>query len=145
MVAALYRVYRTEDFAAGDAREFIYCRARVAPAQVSMLDGSKAPTQGNIWIYVVKPESESAPDERFPITQSYVDIFLGGCVELARRVVIRDFDFLAACITTTKGWPIHWVNDRIYPRRPFRVPHAARIDALLHRMLPRQFKAIRIE
>ncbi len=77
--------------------------------------------------------------------QSYVDIFLGGCIELAQQVVDPGVDFLTACITTTRGWSGYWVKDRIYPRRPFHQPHARRIDALLHRMLPDQFNAIRIE
>ena len=145
MVAALYRVYDTVDFATGDTREYIYCRAPVDPAHISMLDGSAVPSLGRIWIYVLKPESSHAPDAGFPIIQSYVDIFLSGCMELARRVVVEDFDFLTACITTTKSWPLHWVNDRIYPRRPFHQPNAARIDEILQRMLPEQFEAIRIE
>ena len=145
MVAALYRVFEIEDFAAGDTREYIYCRAAVAPSQVTMLDGSQVPDAGKIWIYMLKPESSHPPDTRFPIVQSYVDIFLNGCMELARLVVAKDVDFVEACVTTTKGWPVHWVNDRIYPRRPFRQPNARRIDALLHRMLPKQFEAIRLE
>ena len=100
MVAALYRVYDAVDFATGDTREYIYCRAPVDPAHISMLDGSAVPSLGRIWIYVLKPESSHAPDAGFPIIQSYVDIFLSGCMELARRVVGEDFDFLTACITT---------------------------------------------
>ncbi|MGH2990043.1 MAG: hypothetical protein ACRDMA_09295 [Solirubrobacterales bacterium] len=145
MVAALYRVYDHGDFAAGDAREDGYCRMLVAPSQVTMLDGSDVPDRGKIWIYVLNAERSHLPDARFPIVQSYVDIFLSGCIELARLVVADDVDLLAACITTTRGWPGYWVNDRIYPRRPFQQPNATRIDEMLHRMLPVQFEAIRIE
>lgn len=145
LVAALYRVYDVRNFFAGDARESIYCRALVAPSQVSMLDGSGLPTRGRFWIYKLRPGSNHPPDARFPIVQSYVDIFLSGCIELGRLVVVEQVDFLAACISTTKGWSVHWVNDRIYPRRPIHQPNAARIDVILHRLLPKQFEAIRIE
>lgn len=145
MVAALYRVFDMAEFAAGDAREFIYCRVAVEPSQITMLDGSDVPAAGKIWIYVLEADSRLPPNARFPIVQSYVDIFLNGCMELAARVVAKDVDFVSACVTTTHGWSTHWVNDRIHPRRPFGVPNARRIDALLHRMLPEQFQAIRIE
>ena len=130
---------------AGRAREHGYCRALVPPSDIQMLDGSAVPDQGEIWIYVQAPESDHPPDARFPIVQSYVDLFLSGCIELARRVVMEDLDFLAACVSTTQGWSAHWVNARIYPRRPVHQPDAARIDGLLHHMLPVQFAAIRIE
>lgn len=145
MVAALYRVFDMEDFAAGDAREFIYCRVPVEPSHITMLDGSDVPVGGKVWIYALQADSRHPPDARFPIVQSYVDIFLNGCLELAQRVVVDGVDFVSACVTTTHGWSAHWVNDRIHPRRPFGQPNARRIDALLHRMLPAQFQAIRIE
>ena len=145
MVATLYRVYDIEDFVAGDAREYVYCRVQVEPSQITMLDGSRVPTSGRIWIYMVKPESRKPAGARFPVIQSYVDTFLNGCIDLARHVVVADLDFLTACITTTKGWPFHWVNDRVHPRRSFLEPNAMRIDQLLHRILPEQFAAIRIE
>lgn len=145
MVAALYRVYETQDFEDGDLREYIYCRAPVAPERIKLLDGSSLPTRGKFWIYLLNPESTRPADARFPIIQSYVDTFLSGCIELAKQATDEDTDFVTQCVTTTKEWPVHWVNDRLYPRRPVHQPNAARIDALLHRMLPEQFKTIRIE
>ena len=145
MAAALYRVGDTVSFAAGDAREAPYCRVRVPPEQISMLDGSVTPSDGDIWIYIVRADHLRLPDAKFPIVQSYVDIFLNGCIELAKQVVVKDLDFIAACIKTTKAWSTHWVNDRLYPRRPYDEPNAFVIDKLLNRMLPKEFNAIRIE
>lgn len=145
MAAALFRVDKEADFNAGDAREYIYCRVPVSPEQITLLDGSDRPKDAQIWIYLLDPESTRPADARFPVIQSYVDLFLTGCIELARQVTRKDVDFPADCVTTTKGWPMYWVNDRIYPRRPYHQPNAARIDALLNRLLPEQFKAIRIE
>lgn len=145
MVAALYRAQDARDFEAGDAREYVYCRVPVARDRLHMLDGSSPPLRGNFWIYLPTPASIQPADADFPIIQSYVDIFLSGCIELAKQVTDEDVDFATQCVTTTKGWPMHWVNDRIYPRRPFHQPNALRIDTLLQRLLPEQFKAIRIE
>lgn len=145
IVAALYRVFDLADFAAGDAREFSYCRTQVAPELITMLDGSDTPADGLIWHYQVRPENRQPPSVDFPIIQSYVDIFLNGCIELAERVIVEDVDFVADCIDTTSGWSTHWINDRLHPRRPYLIPNALRIDELLHQMLPEEFAAIRIE
>jgi len=145
MVAALYRVFDHAAFSAGDTREYVYCRAAVKPEQITMLDGSTPPANGEIWVYVLMPDQNRPANAQFPIIQSYVDIFLSGCLELQGLVVDPQYDLLAECITTTQGWPRHWVNDRIFPRRPFHQPNAVQIDTKLHQMLPEQFEAIRLE
>jgi hypothetical protein len=145
MAAALFRVDKEADFNAGDAREYVYCRVPVPPERITLLDGSEPPKDAQIWLYLLNPQSTRPADARFPVIQSYVDLFLTGCIELARQVTQKNVDFPAECVTTTKGWPMYWVNDRIYPRRPYHQPNAARIDALLNRLLPEQFKAIRLE
>ena len=148
MVAALYRVFDGEDIEATDQRESFYCRVLVKPEQLRMLEGTVTPTLGQIWIYVNKPENVDPPTANFPIVQSYVDIFINGCLELEQTVDSKrvNFKFSEACITTTAEWSEHWVNDRIYPRRPFIYqPNAYRIDVLLKRMMPDLFDKIRIE
>ena len=146
MVAALYRVFDIEEIRKTDDREAYYCRDRVQPDQLRVLDGSSVPAVGQIWIYVNKPENVDPPNESFPVVQSYVDIFVTGCFELKQKVVAENLDFAEACITTTDGWSAHWVNDRLLPRRPFiHQPKASAIDALLHKMVPEPFEKIRIE
>jgi len=50
------------------------------------------------------------------------------------------------CLATTRDWSEHWVNDRIYPRRPFIYqPRSRQIDSLLAQQLPQYFSRIRIE
>lgn len=125
-----------------DAREAGYCRAAVAPEQVTPLAG--ALPEGEVWIYVNRPGKTSAPNTRFPIVQSYVDIFLGGCLQIERQYALAGF--AGECVDSTAGWSRHWVNDRLYPRRPFiHQPNAGAIDRLLQEKLPDRFKAIRIE
>lgn len=146
MVAALYRVFDARDIRETDRREAFYCREAVDRQKVQMLDGSLTPATGQIWIYVNKPGSIAPPSARYPLVESYVDIFLTGCFELQEKVVVKDFHFAEQCIETTAEWSPHWVNDRLYPRRPFIYqPNASRIDELLQRKLPRLFEQIRIE
>jgi len=73
-----------------------------------------------------------------------VDIFLGGCLELEEKFELKEF--AKQCVATSHGWSKHWVNDRIYPRRPFiHEPRAWKIDNLLHDTIPEYFEAITIE
>ncbi len=144
MVATVYRVFNAADITATDAREEMYCRVGVEPAQMRMLDGSSV-QQGQYWIYVNKPEAVMPATERFPIVQSYVDIFLTGCQQLGRRAIAFEGDLMRECVVTTQGWSQHWVNDRIFPRRPFiHQPNAGAIDLILDKNVP-EFKFVRIE
>lgn len=142
--AVIYRV-DPADLAATDRREASYCRSSVAAPDIKPLEGGYLPPQdAQAWIYVSRPQSVATPDPRNPIVQSYVDIFVSGCLEQEQRLGLADFS--RECLATTAGWSEHWVNDRIYPRRPFIFqPRAAQIDSLLSRQLPQYFSRIRIE
>ena len=147
IVAAVYRDFLDEDGElASDAREIDYCRAAVDPGSIRMLDGSTIPVSGEVWIYVTKPTSKAPPDAEHPIVQSYVDIFITGCIQLQSRVSEQNMYFVEQCIRTTGGWSEHWVNDRIYPRRPFHYqPNAFVIDKYLNRFLPQFVNSVSIE
>jgi len=103
MVATVYRVFNAADITATDEREELYCRVSVRTDHMRMLDGASV-QQGQYWIYVNKPDAVMPANERFPIVQSYVDIFLTGCQQLARRAVAFEGDLMRECIITTKGW-----------------------------------------
>ncbi|MEM7211792.1 MAG: gamma-glutamylcyclotransferase [Pseudomonadota bacterium] len=166
MVAAIYQNLDPKGMTAVDGREAYYCRYPVQLDQVRLLDGWQLPEDAQIWIYALKPEDPGKPPtERWPIVQSYVDIFLTGCLNLGKRVTMpldgteaaeESSDateeyaktFAAACITTTRDWSGYWVNDRIYPRRPFIYQsNASDIDKLLSATEPTSelFSFIRIE
>jgi hypothetical protein len=126
-----------------DAREKYYCRVLVAPRDIHLLTGKKLP-QGQFWIYELKPELLAPPSARYPIVESYVDIFLAGCLEIEEKYHLRNF--AAACVNTTRDWSVHWVNDRIYPRRPtVYQAKAVVIDTLLQQQIPSLFKQIKCE
>ena len=128
--AVIYDVSES-DLAATDAREGLYVRAEVRRDQLRMFKGMSIADDAKIWIYLAPdPSSVRTPDAAHPIVQSYVDVFINGCLELQDRYQIADF--AVHCLSTTTGWSAHWVNDRIYPRRPFvHEPNAMTIDALL--------------
>jgi gamma-glutamyl AIG2-like cyclotransferase len=144
MNAVMYQIQPAE-LADTDARERSYCREAVALRDVKLLDPSFSPASGaQVWIYVTRGASVALPSAQYPIVQSYVDIFLSGCLEQEQRFGVAGF--ARQCIATTTGWSEHWVNDRIYPRRPFAYqPRAREIDTLLSNELPRYFSHIRLE
>jgi hypothetical protein len=141
--AAIYQIDVTE-ITTMDKREFSYCRLAVEPENYSLFKQNIPLSPGQAWIYVNKPETIASANRRYPIVQSYVDIFLSGCLELEQRFDLEDF--AKQCLVTTSNWSTQWMNDRIYPRRPFIYqPKAGRIDQLLKEHLPQYFQHIRIE
>lgn len=126
-----------------DTREKYYCRVLLSARDIHLLTGEKLP-DGQFWIYELKPEFLAPPSARYPIVESYVDIFLAGCLELEEKYHL--INFASACINTTSDWSVHWVNDRIYPRRPWTYqPRALTIDALLQQQIPQFFQQIKLE
>ena len=142
--AVIYQVDPAE-VDATDKRESLYCRVAVDLSDIRPLGGKWAPERdAQAWIYLSLPKTVAAPDARNPIVQSYVDVFLSGCLEQEQRSGLADFS--RECLQTTEGWSEHWVNDRVYPRRPFVYqPKAGQIDGLLKQQLPQYFSRIRIE
>ena len=142
--AVVYEVQPAEVMAT-DRRESSYCRVSVEPWQLRLLgQGSAYAEDAQTWVYLSPPRNVVPPSERYPIVQSYVDIFLTGCFQQEERFHLEGF--AKQCVATTADWSAHWVNDRIYPRRPFIYqPRARQIDELLSTRLPQYFSRIRIE
>lgn len=125
-----------EELAATDRRESAgYQRCKIESDQITMLDGRKAPPEGVFWAYLnlLRPGQigDNLPSKQFPIVQSYVDICVNGCLEVEGKYPTAA-GFTQDFIASTKEWSKFWVNDRLYPRRPFIYqPNASRIDAAL--------------
>ncbi len=141
--AVVFKLPSSSVLADYDQRESRYCRVLVSPNLIQMLD-QHPKFDGQIWIYVSQPIYIKLPSARYPIVQSYVDIFLSGCLEIEKKYHLENF--ADQCIETTHYWSSHWVNDRIYPRRPFvHQPNAFEIDKLIKKKLPNLFSSIKIE
>ena len=132
--AALNAVYYPAadfDILEADEREMGYCRVLVSKKDMQPL-GLKYMPDGVYWVYAQKENKIYLPNKEYPIAQSYVDVFLDGCTQIGKTYNISEF--LDECISQTYGWPIEndaWVNDRQFPRRPFRTPNAFNIDKIL--------------
>ena len=133
----------TEDeLAKTDVREKGYQRIKIDIKNIDDFT-SQIDKQANIWIYAntfpnnIVPQSE-LPSKDTPIVQSYVDICLNGCLEIEELYPeIPKGEFAKDFIKSTSYWSNFWVNDRIFPRRPFiYCPNAYKIDQLLKENLP---------
>lgn len=123
------------EFASFVERETGYKPTRIDTSQVTMLDGNRAVPNGEIWYFASR--ERHLPSDKHPIVQSYVDVCLDGCLEIeAMYPPAKQARFAEHFIKTTTDWGPPWINDRIYPWRPFVVvPRAFAIDALIQQML----------
>ena len=90
---------------------------------------------GKVWIFLSNEASISKtkePTPTLPMVESYVDICVNGCLEIEALYRKTQGVFVQEFIRTTTGWNKYWVNDRLYPRRPFiYCPNADKIDQAL--------------
>lgn len=129
-----------------DAREKGYCRIRVPKENIYLYANlGEIDLDGDIWIYALHEEDKTVDQKAYVIAQSYIDLFVGGCLMLERQFKIPGF--AKQCIRTTEDWGSkEVVNDRIYPRRPWvHQPLAMKIDKLLNTMVPEVIKHRRLE
>lgn len=130
-------IYRVDDFEKTKEREIGYKAIPVAADKIEMLDeAGPLDHRKNVYIFVSDPADISktgAPISAVPMVQSYVDICINGCLEI-EALYPSAHGFVQEFIRTTTGWNAYWVNDRIYPRRPFiYVPNASDIDRALQK------------
>jgi len=131
----IYKLSRPEHIEKYDARETIYCRKALSEDELVVYK-TKLPIKKQIWIYISDDKTQAYPAHDFPIVQSYVDIFIRGCIQIQEKFKLKHF--AKDCIQTTAHWSSDWENDRIFPRRPFLYePYAAKIDDLLKKNLPK--------
>jgi cation transport regulator ChaC len=126
-------IYAVDDFEKTKERETGYAATEVL-GEITMLDGGGPWDRGKVYIFLSKPEYISKtkePTQAIPMVQSYVDICVNGCLEI-EALYRAAGGFAKEFIRTSSGWNEYWVNDRIYPRRPFIYrKNASAIDTVL--------------
>ncbi|MFG2891225.1 gamma-glutamylcyclotransferase family protein [Streptomyces sp. NPDC048248] len=124
-------------------REQGYKLTRIPAGDITMLDGRSAPPPGTFWYF--GSTSRRYVSREFPIVQSYVDVCVSGCLAVEDEFTAsRTAKFAQKFFTSTTDWRTPWINDRIYPWRPFvHVPQAEKIDTLIRNQLgDKMFRSI---
>lgn len=137
---AVYYPVADYDILETDEREMGYCRILVPKTDIQAL-GLKDIPDGKYWVYAQKDDKIDPPNKEYPIVQSYVDVFLDGCIQMSKTYNIPQF--FEECVSKTHGWPTEtgsWVNDRTHPRRPFAIVNAFNIDKILSKNFKDYYK-----
>lgn len=133
----LYSVTK-EDLKSTDEREkgAGYLYETLSKNDLRLFTDTNIPENAKIRVYMSAPDHIDSPTKRFPIVQSYVDVFLGGAIEIEENNPDLQNFSLNTC-KQTYGWLGGWVNDRPYPRHRagFLSLSAEKIDNLLYQCM----------
>ncbi|WP_150466423.1 gamma-glutamylcyclotransferase family protein [Francisella sp. SYW-9] len=133
---AIYYKASASDISATDLREASYCRVKVPRKDIVPL-GVKSLPKGDFWMYVKDFKDAEFPTKKYPILQTYADVFMTGCLQTQAEFDLTEFGKL--CFQTTYGWDLaNWLYDRSDPRyaryskntEKYRTP----IDKIIHRL-----------
>ena len=138
----LMPVANSNVLASFDLREIGYHRVEVPRDMITIIPtlGSKEDkhfastlstvlSSKKIWVYIPEPGRMQAPDEDYPILQTYVDVCLKGCLYWG------GIDFAKLFLLTTVGWSEFYLNDAPLSRRPWlHRPDYLTIDSCLQEL-----------
>jgi hypothetical protein len=126
---AIFYSVNIENLLKTDQRERSYCRIKVDEKNLDFYGRKVNSKDANFWIYAATPDRLKKPSATHPIAQSYVDIFINGCLQTEEEFKLQGF--AKDCVQLTSDWSEQWVNDRLHARRPFAIKNAVKIDQLL--------------
>ena len=126
---AIFYSVNIENLLKTDQRERSYCRIKVDEKNLDFYGRKVNSKDVNFWIYAATPDRLKKPSATHPIVQSYVDIFINGCLQTEEEFKLQGF--AKDCVQLTSDWSEQWVNDRLHARRPFAIKNAVKIDQLL--------------
>ena len=111
-------------------REASYNVKEIPLEKIEFMDQRGGFKTDDVKVYFFESKAIYEPSPRFPIVQSYVDICVGGCLQIDKNFAIpKEKSFVKKFFDTTRGWEGTWFNDRLYPWRPFiYAPNATAID-----------------
>ena len=76
---AIYYPVNHNDIQGTDQRESGYCRVKVSAKNIIPLGLTILP-EGSYWAYAQKNNDIEKPNKEYPLAQSYIDVFLDGCI-----------------------------------------------------------------
>ena len=119
-----------------DDRERDYLFETLTKKDLTLYGDKDIPDHAKIRVYASPAYPFDLPTKEFPIVQSYLDVFLGGTIEIEEDNPEIETFALNTC-KQTYGWVGGWVNDRPYPKYRAKLSslRAEKIDALLFKCM----------
>lgn len=109
-----------------DQREHGYQRIQISADQIEQLGDTKLTFSEPVWVYI--NYSALPPCHTNPITQTYIDTVLSGCLSVSTH-------FAEMFVATTSGWDNPYFNDRHSPKygnlAPVNTKQKRKIDGLM--------------
>ncbi len=90
-----------------DQREHGYQRIQISAEQIELLENTDLTITEPVWVYI--NTRALSPCEQYPITQTYVDTVIAGCLSVS-------YQFAEMFVATTSGWQHPYCNDRHKPK-----------------------------
>ncbi len=111
---AIYYKSTSKEIASTDLREESYCRIKIQRKDLIPL-GIKSLPEGEYWMYAKDFKDAEFPTSKFPILQTYADVFMAGCLQTQADFSLTEFGNL--CFKTTYNWDLaNWLYDRDNPQ-----------------------------
>ena len=121
-----------------DTRETGYIRKIIEKKNITFIKGIGIHNDAIVYYYTVDKLLMSQPNHNYPIVQSYVDLCMTGCILIDQLLENKNNEFTIEFVKSTHKWKKYkyWINDRIYPRRPYiYVTYAKIIDTILNKFV----------
>ncbi|NCU55913.1 MAG: gamma-glutamylcyclotransferase, partial [Candidatus Fonsibacter ubiquis] len=88
---AIFYSVNIENLLKTDQRERSYCRIKVDEKNLDFYGRKVNSKDANFWIYAATPDRLKKPSATHPIVQSYVDIFINGCLQTEEEFKLQGF------------------------------------------------------
>ncbi|NCU69677.1 MAG: gamma-glutamylcyclotransferase [Candidatus Fonsibacter ubiquis] len=99
---AIFYSVNIENLLKTDQRERSYCRIKVDEKNLDFYGRKVNSKDANFWIYAATPDRLKKPSATHPIVQSYVDIFINGCLQTEEEFKLQGF--AKDCVQLTSDW-----------------------------------------
>lgn len=87
-----------------DLRESGYIKKILNNENITIIKGSGVPKDSIVYYYSLEPTQIKTPNPTYPITQTYVDLCIEGCIQIDNLLENKDYEFTKEFISTTHDW-----------------------------------------
>lgn len=118
-----------------DLRELGYIRKVIDPININIIKGLGIKNDAIIYYYSVDQSNIKNPSPSYPISQTYVDLCMLGCLQVDKLIGNKNYQYTYEFVNTTFNWKNNkfWINNRknTYVESQKFIEHLDLIDKIL--------------